>query len=205
LAQQAQQVRLAVTVPQVHKAPLELRALPVFLAQPEPALLASLEQPEQLAWEPLGPPELRAAMELRVQPGQRVPQASAEQQVLAALQGQPELTVQAVQLVQLELVQQEPLVLQVLMALLEQLALKVQPALSASALVLLEQPVLRAQALLVLRALGPLSPLVLMLQMYYLLVQLPPERSRLMMLLPTRSSSGTTAKINLPTWRWEMA
>jgi hypothetical protein len=37
-------------------------------------------------------------MELRVQPGQRVPQASAEQQVLAALQGQPELTVQAVQL-----------------------------------------------------------------------------------------------------------
>jgi hypothetical protein len=39
---------------------------------------------------------------------------------------------------QLELVQQEPLVLQVLMALLEQLALKAQQALSASALVLLE-------------------------------------------------------------------
>jgi hypothetical protein len=98
LAQQAQLVRLAVTAPQVHKAPLELRALPALLAQPEPALLAPPEQPEQPAWEPLGPPELRAAMELRVQPGQRVPQASAEQQVLAALQGHPALTVQAVQL-----------------------------------------------------------------------------------------------------------
>jgi hypothetical protein len=94
-----QQVRLAVTAPQVHKAPLELRALPVFLVQPEPALLASPEQPEQLAWEPLGPPELRAAMELRVQPGQRVPQASAEQQVLAALQGRPEQLVRLVLMV----------------------------------------------------------------------------------------------------------
>jgi hypothetical protein len=62
-ARQVQQVRLAVTAPQVHKAPLELRALPVFLVQPEPALLASPEQ-----------------------------------QVPAALQGQPELTVLAVQL-----------------------------------------------------------------------------------------------------------
>jgi hypothetical protein len=42
--------------------------------------------------------------------------------------------------VQQVLVLQEPLVLQALMALLERLALKVQQALSASALVPLEQP-----------------------------------------------------------------
>ena len=52
--------------------------------------MASVVSPEQQAlqaWEPLEPPELRAAMGPRVLPGQRVPQAPTEQQVLAALQG----------------------------------------------------------------------------------------------------------------------
>jgi hypothetical protein len=85
------QVLLAPLAPLVQ----ELLVLLGLVLMAQPARRAPLVQ---LAWEPLGPPELRAAMELRVQPGQRVPQASAEQQVLAALQGQPELTVQAVQL-----------------------------------------------------------------------------------------------------------
>jgi hypothetical protein len=54
----------------------------------------------------------------------------------------PELALRA-QPVQLELVQQESLVLQVLMALLEQLALKVPLALSALALAPLELLVLQ--------------------------------------------------------------
>jgi hypothetical protein len=85
------QVLLAPLAPLVQ----ELLVLLGLVLMAQPARRAPLEQ---LAWEPLGPPELRAAMELRVQPGQRVPQASAEQQVLAAQQGQPALTVQAVPL-----------------------------------------------------------------------------------------------------------
>ena len=50
-------------------------------------------------------------------------------------------------------------------------------------------------------ALVVLSPLGLTLRMYYLLVQLPPERLPQMMPLPIRSYSGTTAQVSSHTLR----
>jgi hypothetical protein len=93
-----------------------------------------------------------------------------------ALQGRPEqlvrlvLMVPAVQPEQQVLVLQEPLVLQVLMALLELLALKVPLALAA------------------LSPLAPAQPTCCRL--------MAAARSPLMMRLPIRSSSGTTAQVS---------
>jgi hypothetical protein len=78
----------------------------VPLEQLELVILAQRVLQAQVLLAPLAPlvQGLQAllGLVLMAQPARRASQASAEQQVLAALQGQPELTVQAVQLVPAE-------------------------------------------------------------------------------------------------------